>query len=471
MTSIPAVRARRLNQLPNPAREQLPIPKRVLTSWWTWLAVGMTIVFAACLAALYFDVTADRAVNEGIVPGVNPSAIRQAAWYATSTLAFWIVVFLAADRFRPQRWVVWFLSLGWGASVATYVSYLVNSWAAMQMAVTGNFDPATSARAAIFVAPFVEEAAKATVLFWLAILARYRFVSKVSLIVMGGLSAAGFAFTENIIYYARAIVYSSQNIEVGDADAAIAELVWLRGFWTAFGHPLFTMMTAIGVAVALRTHSKVVRVLAPLAGYGVAALLHMIYNSQATLTWGQGQQLIYFLVAVPMVFSAVMYVVRQVLKQGQLIRVRLTDYVQMGWLDPADPSAFARQRSRWRALLVAITRGWSVFVATVSLQRSMTELAYLRDAEVKGVVDSTASLRARELVERIGELRRVGIGDPRGMKLSLPRLRRRALAPISPSGNPPAGGLADPGAPQGKSTPVGSHRYSAVDPTWGPPGG
>ncbi|MGB7961758.1 MAG: PrsW family intramembrane metalloprotease [Propionicimonas sp.] len=470
MTSIPAVRARRLNQLPDSAREQLPIPTRVLTSWWTWLAIGMTIVFAACLAALYFDVTADREVNEGIVPGVNPSAIRQAAWYATSTLVFWIVVFLAADRFRPQRWVVWFLSLGWGASVATYASYLVNSWAAMQMSVTGNFDPATSARAAVFVAPFVEEAAKATVLFWLAILARYRFVSKVSLIVMGGLSAAGFAFTENIIYYARAIVYASQTIEVGDADAAIAELVWLRGFWTAFGHPLFTMMTAIGVAVALRTQSKVVRVLAPLAGFGVAALLHMVFNSQATLTSGQGQLLIYFLVAVPMVFSAAMYVVRQVLKQGQLIRVRLADYVRMGWLDAADPSVFARQRSRWRALLVAITRGWTALVATLSLQRSMTELAYLRDAEVKGVVDATAALRAKELVERIGELRTVGISDPRGMKLSLPRLRRRTLQ-IPPSGNPPASGLADPRAPQGNSTPVGSHRYSAVDPTWGPPGG
>ena len=471
MTSLPAVRARRRNQLPDPAREQLPIPQRIVTSWWTWLAVGMVIVFAACLASLFFDVTADKEVNEGVVPGVNPSAIRQAAWYATSTLVFWVVVFLAADRFRPQRWIVWFLSLGWGASVATYLSYYANSWAAQQMAVTGDFDPATSARAAVFVAPFVEEAAKATVLFWLAILARYRFVSKVSLIVMGGLSGAGFAFTENIIYYARAIVYASQTIEVGDADAAIAQIVWLRGFWTAFGHPLFTMMTAIGVAVALRTHSKVVRVLAPLAGYGTAALLHMVFNSQATLTSGDAQVMIYFLVAVPMVFSAVVYVVRQGLKQGHLIRVRLTDYVQMGWLEPTDPFVFSRQRSRWRSLLVALTRGWTALIATVSLQRAVTELAYLRDAEVKGVVDATAALRAKELIERVGELRTVGISDPRGLKLSLPRLRRRPLAGTSEPGGPPAGGLADPAATPGQPPPVGSQRYSVVDPTWGPPGG
>ena len=146
MTSATEARARRLNNLPTEVTDDRPLPQRILTSWWTWLAVGLTIIFVACLASLYFELTADQPAVEGTVPGVNPSAIRQAAWYATSTLLFWIVLFLAADRWRPQRWVVWYLSLGWGASVATFVSYHVNSWAAMQMQVTGDFDPATSAR-------------------------------------------------------------------------------------------------------------------------------------------------------------------------------------------------------------------------------------------------------------------------------------------------------------------------------------
>ena len=197
MTSPAQLRARRLNDLPVEVVDDRPLPQRLLGSWWAWLVVGLSLIFAACLAALWFELTADQPAVDGTVPGVNPSAIRQAAWYATSTLVFWILVFLLADRWRPQRWTVWFLSLGWGASVATFLSYHVNSWAAMQMQVTGNFDPATSARAAIFVAPFVEEAAKATVLFGLAILVRYELVSKVSLVVMGGLSAAGFAFTDS----------------------------------------------------------------------------------------------------------------------------------------------------------------------------------------------------------------------------------------------------------------------------------
>ena len=469
MTSPAQLRARRLNDLPVEVVDDRPLPQRLLGSWWAWLVVGLSLIFAACLAALWFELTADQPAVDGTVPGVNPSAIRQAAWYATSTLVFWILVFLLADRWRPQRWTVWFLSLGWGASVATFLSYHVNSWAAMQMQVTGNFDPATSARAAIFVAPFVEEAAKATVLFGLAILVRYELVSKVSLVVMGGLSAAGFAFTENIIYYARAIVYSSQTIEVGDAEQAVVELVWLRGFWTAFGHPLFTMMTAVGVAVALRTRSKVVRVLAPLAGFGLAALLHMVFNSQATLSQGASQLFMYWAVAVPLVLSAVIWVVRQVLAQGRLIRNRLTDYVIMGWLKPEDPALFARLRTRWRALLVAITRGWRCFIATRDLQRTLTELAYLRDAEVRGIIDQTGQERARELLQRSRTLRPVAIDDPRGLKLNLPRLRRRRPGDFPPPNYPGPAGLGG-SWPAPTGSPVGSPGYSAVDPKWGPPG-
>ena len=468
MMSTVEARARRLNNLPTQLVDDRPFPQRALTSWWTWLTIGLTIIFAACLAALYFDLTADKPAVDGVVPGINPSAIRQAAWFATSTLLFWIVVFLMADRWRPQRWTIWYLSLGWGAAVATFVSYHVNTWAGMQMQVTGDFDPATSARAAIFVAPFVEEAAKATVLFGLAMLVRYELVSKVSLVVMGGLSAAGFAFTENIIYYARAIVYSSKEISVGDAEQALVDLVWLRGFWTAFGHPLFTMMTAVGVAVALRTRSKVVRVLAPLAGYLLAAFLHMVFNSQATLSEGVGQQFVYWAVAVPLLLSAVIWVVRQVLAQAKLLRLRLADYVVVGWLRPDDPLIFSRLRTRWRALLVALTRGWRTFTATLELQRKVTELAYLRDAQVRGVIDESGNERGHELIARIREVRPLAIDDPAGLKLNLPRLRRRRALDYPPPAYPGPAGLGGswPAPTGAKATAPG---HSAVDPKWGPP--
>jgi RsiW-degrading membrane proteinase PrsW (M82 family) len=471
MTDPVAELARRRNDLPLPDDHSEPLPKRLLRSWWTWAVVALSAVFVVALVSQYLMLTADTPVTGGVIPGINPSAIRSGFWLALPTLVFWTVVFVWADRYRPQRLVVWYLVLGWGAAVATFLSIHVNTWAAQQLAVAGNGDPATSARAAIFVAPFVEEAAKASVLFLIAILARYRLTSQVSLIVLAGLSAVGFAFTENIIYYSRAIVYSSENIGVGDASAAVNQLVWLRGFWTSFGHPLFTILTGIGVAVALRTRSKVVRVLAPLAGYLAAALLHMVFNSQASLNSDQGQLFIYWLVGVPLVISAITYVVRQVLKQRRVLATRLGDYAQLGWLPASDPEVFSRQRLRWWAVMVAATRGWTVFAATVRLERLLTELAYLRDGQVRGIYDQAATVRARYLVEQARTLRGVAIDDPRGLRLSLPKLRRpkpTAYAPPSWPGPSGIGGNwpAPPGQP-----PIGSPRYTAVDPSWGPPKG
>jgi len=395
--------------------------ERVLKSGWTWLFIAALVVYAGALTWLYADVVTSLKV--GADTHVNPASIRQAAALAVPTVLFWTVVFVLTDRYRPQRFIVWFVTLGWGAAVAVFLAYHLNTWASQHLAISGD-DPASGTRAAVFVAPFIEEACKATVIFLIAIFARHRITSKVSAIVLAGLSAAGFAFTENIVYYARVIVFASTTIEAGDADQALASIVMLRGVYTAFGHPLFTMMTGIGIAVALRTHSKVVRVLAPLAGYCAAAFLHMLYNSQASLTDGNAQLILYFAVALPMVLTAVIYVIRQVLAEGRRLQARLNDYVQLGWLPPSDVIVFSRIRWRAWAPIVAITRGWRCLLATLALQRTLTELAYLRDAEVRGIDGRSAIDRERELVEQANTLRTSAISDPRGQKLNLPRWRR-----------------------------------------------
>ena len=56
--------------------------------------------------------------------------------------------------------------------------------------------------------------------------------------------------------------------------------------------------------------------------------------------------------------------------------------------------------------------------------RTLTELAYLRDAEVRGIDGRSAITRERELVEKANTLRTSAISDPRGQKLNLPRWRR-----------------------------------------------
>ncbi|WP_052462595.1 PrsW family intramembrane metalloprotease [Nigerium massiliense] len=465
-----AVTRRRRNGLPVPREASGPLPRRVLTSPWTWVLIAMTALYAACLWFQYDMISRPTPVQGGEVPGINWSAFREAAGLAAPTLAFWVVLYVLLDRFRPQRPILWWLALGWGGAVSTAASIVINTWAAEQLKITGNGDPTQGARAAVFVAPFVEEATKASILFLVAIAVRYRLVSTISAVVLGGLSGAGFAFTENIIYYGRAIVYSSVEIGVGDPEQAINQLVLMRGVLLAFGHPLFTSMTAIGVVVALRSRSLLVRVLAPVTGYLTAALLHMYFNFFASVSSSGFPPVTMMLMTYPLVLAFVLWVVRQLLAEGRRIDARLGDYVRLGWLPQADAEVFGRHRSRWWAALVGLSHGWRTFVATLRLQRAMTELAYLRDAQVRGTVDATGDLRARELIDRVRQLRPDAISDPRGMKLHLPKIqwpwrrRRRVQQGWAPPRDmqPVGSGYAPPSA-------VGSPQYSPVDPRWGPP--
>ncbi len=463
---------------PDPA---VPLPKRLLTSPMFWLTVVMLGVYAALLVLLYRQTVPDQQVPGGVLPGLGTEAVPIAARYAAFTAIPLSLLFLWLDRFRPQRFWVWLMTFGWGACVATFISAQVNTWAAGHLSVAGDGDPATAARAAIYVAPFVEEAAKATVLFWLVILMRYQWVSRISGIVLAGLSGAAFAFTENILYYGRVYRYAARTFGEVSPQDALQQLFLLRGVMTFFGHPLFTAMTGIGLAIAVRAKSKVVRVVAPLAGFCLAAFLHMSFNTTASLVQGPTLLFVYLVVAVPLVLGVAVFAVRQLLREGRLVNQRLTDYVRLGWLRDGDPAAFARLRTRTRALWHAAFLGLHAFLATLRLQRAVTELAYLRDAITRGIVDDAGLLRERVLLSRIRQLRPSAVVTPTG-RAAYPALRRRPrpTADFPPPSYPGPAGIGgiypapatfpSPGAPG--AVPLGqtATQYSEVDPNWKPPG-
>ena len=458
-----------------------PLPKRLLKSRMSWLTLIMLGVYLTLLILLYRQVVPDQQVPGGTLPGLGTEAIPVAARYAAITAIPLSLIFLWADRFRPQRIWVWIMTFGWGACVATFVSAQVNTWAAGHLSIVGDGDPATGPRAAIYVAPFVEEASKATVLFWLAILMRYAWVSRISGIVLAGLSGTAFAFVENILYYGRAYRYAARTFGQVPPLEALQELFMLRGLMTFFGHPLFTAMTGIGLAVALRSKSKIVRVVAPLAGFCAASFLHMAFNTTASLVSGPSLLLMYLGVALPLVIGMIIFVVRQLVREGRLIRERLIDYVRVGWLPEGDPRPLSRLRTRLRALWHAIFIGPDAFLATLRMQRAATELAYLRDAMTRGIVDRAGLAREKVLLAKIQSVRGQAVVNPTG-RANYPALRRRA-APAAvdyPAPNYPGpagiGGYypvpVSSDANEVASAPLGqtATSYSEVDPKWKPPG-
>ena len=162
---------------------------------------------------------------------------------------------------------------------------------------------------------------------------------------------------------------------------------------------------------------------APLAGYGVAVFLHMAFNTTASLVQGSSLLFIYLGVALPLVIGMIIFVVRQLFREGRLIRERLVDYVRVGWLPETDPQAMSRLRTRLRRWH-AVFAGPETFVATIRMQRAITELAYLRDALTRGIIDDTGRVREKELLAKIRSIRGKAIIQPEG-RAAYPSLRRR----------------------------------------------
>jgi len=348
------------------------------------------------------------AYNEGLIKCLG---------YAALTLGAYVLIFLLLDRFRPSSPSMKITALLWGAAGATGIAIFVNSWMSDLLAKGVGPDMASGA-AAVFVAPFVEEACKATVLFWLVMAMRRRMCSVLQMVGLSGLSAAGFAFVENINYYVSN--YCTASLIPGvSADDILKQLVSLRGLLTSFGHPMFTMMTAFGLIVGLRQRSKVARVVAPVAGYLVAATLHMCFNGLATVL---DDYTVLLTLGLILVFGVIMWLIGQLLAQRSVIAWRLDDYVRMGWLSDRDPAVYASPIARLKLTTSGWLRGWRIGKGTVHLMSAITELAYLRQSVLTGINDAGVTGREHELIVDIAALRGIGLDEPVKLRV-VPRYR------------------------------------------------
>ena len=429
MTTADASRDRWLNGLPaEPVQRRWY--SRLLRSPLFWLAVVLIPFYAYCLVDQYWLLSPSETFEDGSMTlGISNEAFRRAAFYAMWTAMAYSALFIWLDRFRTSNPLVWLLTFGWGACAATWFSIYVNSWAGEMMATTeANSD--SGSRAAVFSAPFVEEFAKATILVLLVVLWRNKVVSRLSMVALAGLSAVGFAFTENIIYYSRVWMQATHDITIADPEATMVQLVMLRGVYTSFGHPLFTIMTASGLVIGLGARSKIVRVLAPLGGFMLACAGHMLFNGLSSTNSTSALMFPYYL-ALALVAVIVISLIVSVVGNGQVIKVRLGDYQRAGWLTPRQVELYGGPLRRIKLIWFSIFRGPRVWWQTTRLLRRATELAYLRNSMARGTVAGPGDDRAHELITEINQLAVGGkaLSDYRGLKVLPPRRRRRAVPP------------------------------------------
>lgn len=229
------------------------------------------------------------------------------------------------DRYDPEPWYALLLALFWGGLAACGFAAFINTF--VGAVATGIISPeAGEIVGAVISAPIVEEAFKGMMVLGIFFFLKNEFDGVVDGIIYATFTAIGFAATENVIYYANAL----QEADV----SGLAFTVFLRGFLSPWGHPLYTSMTGIGIGLARESENQFVRIVAPFIGYGCAVFLHALWNGAATFAD------IGALLMLPLwfmfVLAFVILVMALVRRRGNIIKEHLVDEVALRNISQAE---------------------------------------------------------------------------------------------------------------------------------------
>lgn len=278
-----------------------------------------------------------------------------------------------ADRWEPEpRSLVWF-ALVWGAVAAVTIALLAD----LVMTLVFGYDPSPT-RAAFQVvvqAPIVEEAAKGLGVFLVFAFARRAFDGPVDGVVYGALVGAGFAFTENILYFADAII-SGGVVQTGIT-------FFLRGILSPFAHVMFTAVTGYFLGRAARSGATSGQAVGPwLGGMVVAIALHALWNGAAMFA---DFLLVYVVLQVPLFAAFMLGFILLRREEARLTRARLGEYAAAGWFAPVEVDLLATPSGRRRAI------GWA---RSLRPDRSTQMKAFIAEAT------ALAAARQRALTGR-----------------------------------------------------------------------
>ncbi|MCT2589554.1 PrsW family intramembrane metalloprotease [Streptomyces sp. N2-109] len=440
--------------------------------WWhrhsrTLRALAVAGILALCgvtILALVREETGTQGLFVGLVLAVLPVPLLVAAFRWT-------------DGVEPSPWRNLAFAFAWGACAATLIALLANTFATAWLADSALSDSPGHADTlgSTVVAPVVEETAKAASILLLFVFRRRDFTGVLSGIVIAGITATGFAFTENVLYLGSAY---GQDTAFGGPyalhESATATTFFVRVVLSPFAHPLFTALTgvAFGIAAVLPHRRRATRVLLPLVGLLTAIVLHAVWNAAAS-----GISLpflgVYALFMLPVLGTLTWLAVWSRYNELRTIRRTLPSYAAAGWLSPPEAWGLASMRARAHARRLARRAHGPAGARTVAeYQHFATTLALLRARAEGGAVAPDFAAREQELLHHLWTRRALAAPPTQSTALALarPYLPPQWAGAPTPQGPPgygaqhPYGGQAPYGAPQyGARPPYGSG-------PWGPYG-
>ncbi|GHH83249.1 PrsW family intramembrane metalloprotease [Streptomyces capitiformicae] len=360
--------------------------------WWQQKSVkyGALIALLALSGLVILALVREQTGTEGFLVGLG---------LAVLPVPVLMAAFRWLDRVEPGPWKNLFFAFAWGACAAALIAIVANSFATRWIA-TATADPShADTLGATVIAPVVEETAKGAAVLLIFLFRRREFTGIVDGVVIAGVTATGFAFTENILYLGTA--FGTDQLSGGSGLASVtAATFFVRVIMSPFAHPLFTVLTGIGFGIAAwsaeRQHVR--RVLLPVGGLLLAMGMHAIWNGSAT--FGEyGFFAVYAGFMVPAFGLLTWLAIWTRQRELRTVREELPAYAAAGWLTVPEPFVLGSMRARRFARDYAAHHfGKAGARAVAEYETYATSLAFLRRRGRRGRAGGDFVLRERELL-------------------------------------------------------------------------
>ncbi|WP_395639243.1 PrsW family intramembrane metalloprotease [Pseudolysinimonas sp.] len=278
------------------------------------------------------------------------------------------------DRWEPEPRLLLIIAFLWGATVSIVIALIADVGTSYLYAAAGADQNWTVFLQSVVQAPIVEEGGKGLGILLIYLVARRYFDGPVDGIVFAALVGGGFAFTENIQYFAIQIA------ESGRLDFAVGEIFFIRGILSPFAHVMFSAFTGFFIGLAARKGTALGGILFFFVGLIPAILLHAFWNG--VLFFIYDFYAYYVVVQVPLFAIAVLGVILLRRREAKMTQLRLGEYAAAGWFNGAEVNTLGTAAGRRQAKAWARQRGLGAVMKEYI--KDATHLAFTRNRIVSG---------------------------------------------------------------------------------------
>jgi protease PrsW len=369
--------------------------------WWQRRAVrhGALIALLALSGLVILALVREQTGTDGFLVGLG---------LAVLPVPLLIAAFRWLDRVEPGPWRNLLFAFAWGACAAALIAIVANSFATRWIAAATADPTNADTLGATVIAPVVEESAKAAAVLLVFLFRRRDFTGVLDGVVIAGITATGFAFTENILYLGTAFGTDQLTGDGGIASVTAATF-FVRVVMSPFAHPLFTVLTGIGFGVSAlcADRRRIRRLLLPLSGLLLAMSMHAVWNGSSSLG-EHGFFSVYAAFMLPAFGLLTWLAVWTRQRELRTVREELPAYAVAGWLTPAEPFVLGSMRARGIAREYARHyRGRSAARAVTEYEAYATSLAFLRHRGRGGRAGPDFAAREAELLGELWQRRHI----------------------------------------------------------------